>query len=101
MTRIEVTPRAVDDVERFATHMRSFGVAGVEQRIEALIVALDALVHNPLIGRPARGGKRELVIGKGSRGYVALYLYLVELDVVLVLSIRAQRERGYKRRPRG
>ena len=35
---------------------------------------------------------RELVIGHGSHGYVALYQFVPEIDVVFVLAIRAQRE---------
>jgi hypothetical protein len=52
---------------------------------------------NPLIGRPAAGDKRELIIGRGSRGYVALYRYVVELDAVYVLAVRSRREGGYRR----
>lgn len=100
MTRIELAARALDDIERFAAHLKFFGAADVSQRIDELVTALDTLTHNPLIGRPARGGKRELIIGRSTRGYVALYRYLAELDVVVVLAIRAQRERRYKRRPR-
>ena len=54
------------------------------------------LETNPLIGRPSEGGKRELVIGRGSRGYVALYRYVREIDTVIVLAIRGQKEAGYK-----
>ncbi len=46
--------------------------------------------------RPVKDGKRELVIGKGVRGYVALYRYLAEVDTVFILAIRAQRESGFK-----
>jgi len=44
-----------------------------------------------------RGGKRELVIGRGSRGYVALYRYVSKIDTVFLLAVRSQREAGYKR----
>jgi hypothetical protein len=37
----------------------------------------------------------ELVIGRGSHGHVALYRYVAEMDLVLVLAIRAPREAGY------
>ena len=57
---------------------------------------LDVLERNPLIGRPARGDLRELVIGRRARGYVALYRYVAELDVVFVLAIRGQKEAGYR-----
>ena len=48
-----------------------------------------------MIGRPLPGGLRELIIGRGSRGYVALYRDVGESDVVFVLAIRSQREAGY------
>ena len=68
------------------------------QRFGEIIAALDILGHNPLIGRPAANVKRELVIGRRSHGYVALYRYLPEMDMVFVLAIRSQREAGYSER---
>ncbi|HET6545386.1 MAG TPA: type II toxin-antitoxin system RelE/ParE family toxin [Rhodanobacteraceae bacterium] len=62
-----------------------------------IIQAIDALESNPRIGRPADRHLRELVIGRDSRGYVALYRYIAEVDLVLVLAIRGQREAGYAR----
>lgn len=59
--------------------------------------AIQSLAHSPLIGRKARGGKRELVIGQASRGYVALYRFVLHIDTVFVLAMRSQREFGYKR----
>ena len=44
-----------------------------------------------------KNGKRELVIGRGTRGYVALYRYVPALDTVFVLAVQAQREAGFKR----
>ena len=38
-----------------------------------IIQAIDVLEHNPLIGRPFSADTRELVIGRRSHGYVALY----------------------------
>jgi len=45
------------------------------------------------------GGKRELVIGRVSRGYLALYRYVPEADTVFLLAVRNQREAGYGREP--
>jgi toxin ParE1/3/4 len=59
--------------------------------------ALDVLADNPLIGRPAGGDRRELLIGRDAYGYVALYRYLSVIDTALVLAIRAQRKGGYAR----
>lgn len=44
------------------------------------------LSSSPLIGRPVKDGKRGLVIGTGTRGYVALYRYLPAIDTVFVLA---------------
>jgi len=53
------------------------------------------LEHNPMIGRPAANGKRELVTGRRSHSYVALYRNVVEVDMVFVLALGSQRETGY------
>jgi hypothetical protein len=38
-----------------------------------------------------------LIIGRRSRGYVALYRYVPEIDTVFILALRGQREAGYRR----
>jgi plasmid stabilization system protein ParE len=38
---------------------------------------------------------RELVIGFGDSGYVALYRYDRERDAVIILAFRHQKEAGY------
>lgn len=96
MARIELAPEVVDDIDRFLDHMAQFDAVDIAERTEEIIEAIQILAHSPQIGRPVRGGKRELVIGKGVRGYVALYRYLAELDTVFILAIRAQRESGFK-----
>lgn len=78
--------------------MTRFEIADAPNRISAIIQAIDVLKHSPLIGRPVAGGKRELVIGHGSRGYIALYRFVPTLDLVFVLAIRNQKEARYKRR---
>jgi hypothetical protein len=40
---------------------------------------------------------RELIIGRRSRGYVALYRYVPEIDTVFILALRSWREAGYRR----
>ena len=97
MARIELAPEVLDDFDRFLDHLARFEVADAAERVGAIVRGLDVLVHSPEIGRPVRGGKRELVIGKGARGYVALYRYVASADVVFVLALCAQRESGYRR----
>ncbi|UIJ45313.1 type II toxin-antitoxin system RelE/ParE family toxin [Sphingomonas cannabina] len=55
---------------------------------------LKTLERFPTVGRPVHDGLRELVIGFGESGYVALYHYDPAEDAVL-LAFRHQREAGY------
>lgn len=95
MSRIEFAPEVADDFDRILQHLAEHEVVDGASRIQDIIAAIDVLERNPQIGRPAVGGKRELVIGRGSRGYIALYRYAEELDAVLILALRSQREAGY------
>lgn len=97
MARVELAPEVLDDFDRFFDHMARFEVADAPARIREIVHAIQILTHSPLIGRPVKGGKRELVIGRDSRGYVALYRFVARIDTVFVLAIRSQRESGYKR----
>jgi toxin ParE1/3/4 len=96
MSRIELAPELADDFERILDHLAQYEVEDAPSRIREIIEAIDVLEHNPLIGRPVEADKRELVIGRRSRGYVALYRYVSEIDTVFVLALRSQREAGYK-----
>ena len=65
------------------------------QTVKLITEAVQVLENHPLIGRPAEEGLKELVISRGKSGYLALYSYEPEHDIVLVLSLRHQREAGY------
>lgn len=97
MPRIQLAPEVLDDFDRFFDHQARNGIPDTPERIGEIVEAIQLLAHSPLVGRKARGGKRELVIGQASRGYVALYRYVSAVDTVFVLAIRSQRESGYKR----
>ena len=95
MAQIQLAPEVAGDIERILEHLALYDVQDSSARIHEIIQAIAVLEHNPLIGRPVEGGKRELVIGKQTRGYLALYKYVAEADIVFVLAIRSQREAGY------
>ena len=97
MSRIELAPALGEDIDRILDHLARHNVDDAPSRIREIIHAIDVLEHNPLIGRPVEGNKRELVIGRRSRGYVAMYRYVAEIDTVFVLALRSQREAGYIR----
>lgn len=101
MSRIELAPELSEDFDRILDHLAQYQVEDPRLRILEIINALDVLEHNPRIGRPVAKGKRELVIGRRSHGYIALYRYIAEIDTVFVLAIRSQREAGYAERGQG
>ena len=97
MAQIEFAPEVTDDFDRIFDHLFGHDVEDAPGRIQDIIAAIDVLGRSPQIGRPCEGGNRELVIGRGSRGYIALYRYLAAIDIVFVLAVRSQREGGYAR----
>jgi toxin ParE1/3/4 len=97
VTRIFLGPGAIEDLERIAAHLRQHEVEHAEERANEVVSALDVLAGSPLMGRPVRRDNRELVVGRGSNGYVALYRYVDVTDSVVVVAIRAQGEGGYAR----
>ena len=97
MARIDLAPEVFEDFDRIFDHLAQFDVGDAPERIDQIIQALQILSHSPLIGRRVKAGKRELVIGQDSHGYVALYRFVKLIDTVFVLAIRSQREDGFLR----
>ncbi|MBB4130813.1 type II toxin-antitoxin system RelE/ParE family toxin [Xanthomonas campestris pv. campestris] len=97
MARVEFLPSVNEDLRRIIGHLEQHEAEHIQERLGEIVSASDVLTNNPLIGRMTRNDLRELVIGQGTRGYIALYQYVTELDTVFVLAIRAQREAGYAR----
>jgi plasmid stabilization system protein ParE len=97
MARVELAPEVADDFDRILDHLNTHQVENPSSRVHDIIAAISVLERNPFIGRPVEADKRELVIGRGSRGYLALYRYVSEIDTVFVLALRSQREAGYAR----
>ncbi|NLY16489.1 MAG: type II toxin-antitoxin system RelE/ParE family toxin [Gammaproteobacteria bacterium] len=90
--RIELAPGVLDDFERILAHLEKYQVPEPEARIDSILAAIDLLQTSPKIGRLLADDKRELVIGTGVQGYVALYCFLAEIKTVLILAVRSQRE---------
>lgn len=99
MTRLLLAPQVLADTARFAGYLRLHDVTNVDACIDQIFDALELLAMHPLIGRRGGDGLRELVIGQGSRGYLARYRFDTttdtDTDTVTVLALRAQREAGF------
>ncbi len=96
MTRIVLAPGVWSDFDRIFDFLFEHAPEHAAPRIQSIIDAIDILETSPLIGRPVALGQRELVISTGASGYLALYRYDALADVVRVLAVRSQRERGYR-----
>ncbi|MCX8004533.1 MAG: type II toxin-antitoxin system RelE/ParE family toxin [Burkholderiaceae bacterium] len=96
MAQVVLSEPALDDLGR----LRQFLLDTVPERAEiittSVLDALNLLAAHPRIGRRSSGELRELVIGQGKTGYLALYVYDEMRDVVRILRLRHQREAGYR-----
>ena len=97
MPRVVVTAGAVRDLERcrqFLLKKDNRAAARAGALIERQFLLLES---TPEIGRPVEEQPelRELVIGFGEAGYVALYRYVPDEEAVFVLAFRHQKEAGY------
>ena len=97
MAQVILSAELQEDFDRIFDYLFEHAPASALERVETIIAALDVLEANPLIGRPIEGGKRELVISTGVGGYLALYRFVPDLDIVFVLAVRSQRELGFRR----
>lgn len=96
MAQLRTAPAVADDFDRLFDHLAATDPAAATQRVDDILRAIEILKSSPLIGRPVGNGARELVIGRGTRGYAALYRYVEPADTVFVLALRGQREAGFR-----
>lgn len=95
MSKLRYEAAFTRDLERIVAHLTAHEVDDIQERVNGIFEAIELLQRHPLIGRPADLPRRELVIGRGGRGYVARYRYDEMDDEVVVLGLRAQREAGF------
>lgn len=96
MAQVILSAQALEDLERLHEFLRETAPEIAESRVASALDALALLGAHPLIGRRKSGELRELAIGQGRTGYLALYLYDEVRDIVRVLRLRHQREAGYR-----
>lgn len=95
MATLVYDERALEDFERLADFLAAEDPSAADATAALIQHALAVLTAHPLIGRPVAGDLRELVISRGSTGYLALYDYRPDIDRVIVHAIRHQREAGF------
>ena len=95
MARVEITARAMGDLERLFDFIAEEDPARACKQLLSVRRALELLADHPLLGREAEERRRELILSRGRYGYIAKYRWLPAEDVVLILAVRHQREAGY------
>ncbi|MGY2732958.1 type II toxin-antitoxin system RelE/ParE family toxin [Sphingomonas sp. UYP23] len=97
MPRLIVAEGAVRGIARCRTFLAEKSPQAAQRAGAEIARQLRLLESNPAIGRPYGDDTdlRELVIGFGAAGYVALYRYDPADDAVYVVAFRHQREAGY------
>ena len=95
MAEVVYSRHAFFDLERLADFLIRDAPQAAVIAIDVIRDGIEILERHPFVGRPCEEGLRELLISYGKSGYVALYSYEQRQDVVIVLSIRHQREAGY------
>ena len=95
MARVEVSTRALRDLERLFDFVAEAEPRRALAQLSSVRAAFQVLADHPLLGRVAEEGRRELVLSRGRHGYIAKYRWLPAEDVVLILAVRHQREAGY------
>ena len=98
MAKISYARRAVEDLKRLSECLFESDPKASSETTTLILDAISVLQRHPQIGRPKGLGLRELVISRGSTGYVALYDFYPDRDEVLILTIRHQREISYHKR---
>jgi plasmid stabilization system protein ParE len=96
VARVEVTARALADLERLFDFLAEHNPKLARERMISVRRALELLADHPLLGRQAEDGRREVILSRGKFGYVAKYRWVPSDDVVLILAVRHQLEAGFK-----
>jgi plasmid stabilization system protein ParE len=95
LAQVTFTVTALEDLERIRQFHGPEAAYIAAVQIEKVLQATHVLHDHPMIGRVVRREIRELVISQGRGGFLALYRFYPQRDLVRVLRVRHQRELGY------
>ena len=95
MAQVVYTQNALANLEWAFAYLTDHDPAAAVAAATAICHAVEMLSDHPLIGRRIEDEIRELVISYGKTGYIVLYRFLPERNLVRVLAARHQRELNY------
>ncbi len=97
MPRVIITEGAVQGLDRCRLFLNEKSPQAAKRAAQAINRQFTLLETNPEIGRPIAdlAEIRELLIGFGDSGYIALYRHESISNTVYILAFRHQKEAGY------
>jgi plasmid stabilization system protein ParE len=96
MAEVIYSDEAFTDFESIVELLLATAPEAAAQALESIRSAIGVLEAHSFIGRRVDDHIRELVISRGTTGYLALYRFDPVFDVVRILRGRHQREAGYE-----
>ena len=98
MSRVVFSQRAKSDIERMHRFLVARDPRAARRGILTVKDAFVALRAAPMMGRPVadKPELRELIIGFGAAGYLALYRIDEPTHTIVVLAIKHQKENDYR-----
>ena len=81
MARVQITVRALADLERLFDFLAEHNPKLARERMLSVRRAFELLADHPLLGRQAEDGRRELILSRGRFGYVAKYRWVPAEDM--------------------
>jgi plasmid stabilization system protein ParE len=98
MPQVTVSALAQRDLQRLQDFLKTKNRLAARKAGEVIVRAIQQLKTLPDIGRPVPFlplEYQELVIGFGDSGYVMLYRHDREMDRIVIVTVRHQKESGY------
>jgi len=95
MARIVMQEGALDDLERLYGFLARHDEEAAERAAKCIDEAISQLARYPELVPSLNGEYRVLSIPFGKRGYSAAHVYDADMDEVLILGLKHQREEFY------
>ncbi|MBK2858318.1 type II toxin-antitoxin system RelE/ParE family toxin, partial [Escherichia coli] len=98
MPQVTMSALAQRDLQRLQDFLKTKNRLAARKGGEVIVRAIQQLKTLPDIGRPVPFlplEYKELVIGFGDSGYVMLYRHDREMDQIVIVTVRHQKESGY------
>lgn len=96
MAKLEYSLDALVDIERLIDFLIDADAVAAVAVFDIIEDGVQVLKRHPEIGRSVSSrSMRELVISRGSTGYIAIYEFDKLLNTVVILAVKHQREEDF------